>query len=443
MANKSFGLCDTADLIFSWETDSESEDSDCDSMDDPLYAPPSARPHPPSEDDDLPQSHQNEEPPQSEDEEADEQSESEEEFLDTEDEADDAPNQTSQPRSNDEPSVWSDASSFQPKFSPSAPRESTITPELKSTSSVLEIFLKLWPMSLFIQMTYYTNQRLKLYEREKKRKIKLTNPYEMMSLIGCVFIMGYNRLPSINCYWSSKLSMGNALIKSTFSRDRFKLLFSKIYVNSPEKPSSASKTYYVEELFSCLKHTFQKVRQDSPFESIDESMTKFKGRSSIKQYLPLKPVKRGIKVWMRCDSKTGYVYDMDIYSGKEEMARQGYLGERVIKKLASSIKEKDVTLAFDRFFTSVSLMNTLQFPAIGTCLKNRKNMPKDIEKLKKGESEFQGNQHGILAVRWVDSKEVVMLTNCHDATVNQVQKKKKDGSKKAFHAQKQFFSTEK
>ena len=45
-----------------------------------------------------------------------------------------------------------------------------------------------------------------------------------------------------------------------------------MYVNCPEKPSTASKTYYVEEFFSCLKYTFQKVRQNSPFKSIDESM---------------------------------------------------------------------------------------------------------------------------------------------------------------------------
>ena len=45
-----------------------------------------------------------------------------------------------------------------------------------------------------------------------------------------------------------------------------------MYVNCPEKLSTASKTYYVEELFSCLKYTFQKVRQSSPFESIDESL---------------------------------------------------------------------------------------------------------------------------------------------------------------------------
>ena len=72
-------------------------------------------------------------------------------------------------------------------------------------------------------------------------------------------------------------------------------------------------------------------------------MTKFKGRSSIKQYLPTKPVKRGIKVWMCCDSETGYVYDMDIYAEKAKKVGEEYLGERVVKKLASRIKGKGVT----------------------------------------------------------------------------------------------------
>ena len=35
---------------------------------------------------------------------------------------------------------------------------------------------------------------------------------------------------------------------------------------------------------------------------VDEAMVKFKGRSSIKQYQPLKPIKRGFKIWCRADS---------------------------------------------------------------------------------------------------------------------------------------------
>ena len=127
--------------------------------------------------------------------------------------------------------------------------------------------------------------------------------------------MCYCRLPSVVQYWSKHPSLGNTFIKKTFSRDRFQLVRSKIYFNEPNKPGSASKTYYTNELVSNLKHTFQKYRKDSPFQSIDESMTKFKGRCSFKQYLSMKPVKRGVKMWMCCDAETGYVYNLSIYAG--------------------------------------------------------------------------------------------------------------------------------
>ena len=91
-------------------------------------------------------------------------------------------------------------------------------------------------------------------------------------------------------------------------------------------------------------------------------MTKFKGRSSIKQYMPMKPVKRGIKLWTRCDAKTGHVCDTRIYCGKEDSCQQGTLGERAVKTLCSTLRNQEVVLLFDRFFTSTSLMHTLPFP---------------------------------------------------------------------------------
>jgi hypothetical protein len=44
-------------------------------------------------------------------------------------------------------------------------------------------------------------------------------------------------------------------------------------------------------------------------------MIPFKGPSSIKQYLPLKPVKRGFKVWAMADALNGYLYDFNVYTG--------------------------------------------------------------------------------------------------------------------------------
>nr|CAH7742974.1 unnamed protein product [Callosobruchus chinensis] len=143
----------------------------------------------------------------------------------------------------------------------------------------------------------------------------------------------------------------------------------------------------MQEVMACLKHTFQKARSDSSFQSIDESMTKFKGRSSLKQFLPLKPVKRGIKIWVRSDAQTGYVYDMNIYCGTS---------------------------------------------CVGTCMLNRRNMPKFAKSTRatsRGESEFYCNQFGTLAVKWKDTKDVVALSNCHTTAEVNVLRTNKDGSR--------------
>ena len=349
----------------------------------------------------------------------------------------DAPDVNDDSASTSVPNVvfWSDlaGNQFTPRFQPTALRPTSIHPDLcHYSSSAIDIFLKLFPESLLMQIAHYTNERMKLFLQNKTAKFHPTNKHEIMKLFGSFFVMSYMRLPSINHYWSTHPSMGNQLLKTAFSRDRFKLLMSKLYINYHDKPKEADKLYYVEDLINCLKLTFQKYRQDSPYQSIDESMTKFKGKCSFKQYLLMKPVKRGIKVWMRCDSQTGYTYNMNVYAGKETEACSGTLGERVVNTLAATIKEDDVTLAFDRFFTSVQLMDNSKFPAVGTVVKNRKNLPKFDDKLKRGEYQFRGNGNGTIAVRWMDTKEVIVLSNCHSNSVGEVSKKQKDGSIKTI-----------
>jgi len=87
----------------------------------------------------------------------------------------------------------------------------------------------------------------------------------------------------------------------------------------------------VRPLLQKLNKEFQGQSVSSTSQSIDEAMILFKGRSTIKQYMLLKPVKRGYKVWARCDSTTGYVYQFDIYTGKAEDQQAGVgLGSRVV-----------------------------------------------------------------------------------------------------------------
>lgn len=188
--------------------------------------------------------------------------------------------------------------------------------------------------------------RLQMMRDEKIRKSKTkvsaldTDAAEIELLLSVFMIMSYNRVPELAHYWSHDQSLSNSVIKQAISCNLFQSLASKLNPANPQKPADHSKTYHINEMVECLNSNFRKIPSDSVFQSIDEAMTKFKGRFSIKQYLPMKPIKRGIKIWFRSDSETGYTYDVRVYSGREDQGKDPnilLLGERVITELASTI----------------------------------------------------------------------------------------------------------
>ena len=49
---------------------------------------------------------------------------------------------------------------------------------------------------------------------------------------------------------------------------------------------------------------------------MDEVIVKFLGRVIFRQYIPKKLKRFGIKIYKLCD-KSGYTYDMKVYSGRD------------------------------------------------------------------------------------------------------------------------------
>lgn len=227
-----------------------------------------------------------------------------------------------------QPIQWSAVSS---NFSPrkNLPKMAEATTTCDTNSSITEVFLKLFPRSLFIWISECTNERLAILSDKKGEPVKPTNPDEMMVVIGCLLIMSYNRVPHLKMYWSTNKSVRNDTIANAISRNRFLLLHSKMYFNHPKKPKNTNKSYYTAEIIECLKYTFNRYRSESTYQSIDEFMVKFKGRSSMKQFLPQKPVKRGMKGFSRADARTGYTYDLFVYEGKGTDTEESTLGEWV------------------------------------------------------------------------------------------------------------------
>ncbi|XP_049861702.1 piggyBac transposable element-derived protein 4-like [Schistocerca gregaria] len=164
-------------------------------------------------------------------------------------------------------------------------------------------------------------------------------------------------------------------------------------------------------------------------------MIPFKGQSSLKQYMLLKPVKRGYKVWCLADSETGYVIKFDIYTGKSnDRCTENSLGECVVISLTQDLKHSNSIVAFGNFFTTVNLMQMLLNNGIystGTVRANRKGLPsmmKDKCTLKRREFQFQCNC-GIEAIKWMDNKPVTTLTTSDNPSdITLVSRKNKDGT---------------
>ena len=137
-----------------------------------------------------------------------------------------------------------------------------------------------------------------------------------------------------------------------------------------------------------LSKTFLDVYTPHATNSIDEAMIPSKGRSALKQYIPLKPIKRGIKVWTRADAENGYVSQFQVYLGKVRGTVERHLGERVVKDLTRPLIGRNFTIYCDNFFTSAKLFEDLLSDSIyacGTLRSDRLGYPDEFRPfLKKG-----------------------------------------------------------
>ena len=151
-------------------------------------------------------------------------------------------------------------------------------------------------------------------------------------------------MPSYVDYWSSSEELRDPYITSAMSRDRFAWHLANVHLadNSvmPGRDSpNYEKLYKVRPLLDTLFETFRSSYGPSKHQSIDESMIRFKGRSFLKQFMPLKPIKRGFKVWVRSD-ENGYVCQFQLYVGKTNDQSKKDLGQRVILDLTRDLVAK-------------------------------------------------------------------------------------------------------
>lgn len=81
-------------------------------------------------------------------------------------------------------------------------------------------------------------------------------------------------------------------------RDRFIEILSNIHVNNNDNIplNNKDKLFKLRPMIDSLNQIFLESSSGTRELSVDESMIKFKGRSTLRQYNPMKPIKKGYKL---------------------------------------------------------------------------------------------------------------------------------------------------
>ena len=119
----------------------------------------------------------------------------------------------------------------------------------------------------------------------------------MKAFVGVLLLMGIHQLSCLADYWSTHNYLGVPSIAAVFPANRFNHLLASIHFNdnnSAAKPRGHpgyDKLYKVRPIVDSILQKCLSLYKPHWENSIDEAMVGFKGRSSLKQYVPNKPTK--------------------------------------------------------------------------------------------------------------------------------------------------------
>ena len=223
-------------------------------------------------------------------------------------------------------------------------------------------------------------------------------------------------------YWTNKDSWITSTpgFAKVFTRDRFLAIWSMLYCVDERNPAvnKMDKIYKRRPIFDIIVANFQRNYVPACELSLDEGMIPTKNSLSIKQYIKDKSIKWGLKTFLLCESKTGYIMNAEVYTVNVDNsnlpAGLGVTGSLVARP-CKPFEQRNHCIFTDRFYTPVTvgeyLLDKQGTGLCDTALPNRKKFPKEIinKKMERGSHSLLFNGK-TAEVAWCDKKPIYFLT---------------------------------
>lgn len=252
--------------------------------------------------------------------------------------------------------------------------------------------------------------------------------------IGMSFIMAILKLPRINMYWSESTRI--PMIANSVSRDNFINIRKLLKPQDNMAPSALKKQdrfWQIRPFLNSMKSCFDVLPRPAHV-TVYEMIVPFKGRTSLKMYVPKMQKQQGIKMFVLA-SADGIVLDFEFYQGRDELIhavektgldisryKKLSIGEAAILRFVKSVAV-GTSFYFSQYFTTTRLLEILTDEGMGaTGTIKRNNIPNEcrlepdrtINKLPRGTAKIKVRYDGAYAVVvWKDNKPLYLVSNQH------------------------------
>ncbi|XP_069184484.1 piggyBac transposable element-derived protein 4-like [Procambarus clarkii] len=250
---------------------------------------------------------------------------------------------------------------------------------------------------------------------------------EIARYLGLTILIGIFPLPRLRMYWQTGRFWHIPCFNTFITGKRFEMIakYFHVYNNKSIPPGQGvDKLIKVRSLMQYLLNRFKRIYIPNKKLSLDEGTMPWRGRLSFKTYNPNKPDKYGIRLYMLAEATSGYIYD---FKSIQE------LGKTIdtVMALIEPLKDKGYHLYMDNYYNSVRLSEALLQVGVYTCgtLRLQRGAPKSLQMQAKGkvpvDKTLFKRKDNTFIILWKDKRIVSLITNCHNAETQRVQRRKR------------------
>lgn len=261
--------------------------------------------------------------------------------------------------------------------------------EAKNAKTPLECWSYFFDDDILQRVVTYTNEYItsikENYQRE--RDTKLIDIIELKAFIGLLYLAGVykSNRQSLEELWGTN---GDGVEKFglVMNIKRFKFIIRCLRFDdrlTREERKKQDRLAAVRDIFTKFVQNCQKNYSLGENVTLDEKLEAFRGRCLFRQYIPSKPAKYGLKIFALVDAKLFYLYNMEIYAGKQPDGPFNLSNKPadIVRRLIHPIIGTGRNLTADNWFTDFDIVEELRqkrISFVGTVKKNKRQLPPDF-----------------------------------------------------------------